>query len=203
MNPKLVPVLSLSIPVALTAGLWLRLHTEPLPSDAPSPATVAAAHAGLGDGAGGVAPSVEVAAAFDDRVRTLESHVASAPENRELRLALARLLHDGHREREAVEHYQRALEMDPGDAQVHYDLAAAWVALGELDHAEAVLRARLDAVPDDAVAMYDLGAVRANKGDTGAAAQWWRRARSATSDPALVPAIDDALQRLGDPGSRP
>jgi hypothetical protein len=62
-----------------------------------------------------------------------------------------------------------------------------------------VLSERLGAVPDDAIAMYDLGAVSANLGSPSDALSWWARARAATSDPSLVSMIDAATARLQDP----
>lgn len=195
MHAKLLPVLALVIPVALTVIFWLGTFEGPSSTSrwaqsvrgTPPPSRVRVSN----DPA-----SPSVAEAFDERVATLEAHVASAPKDREMRLALARLLHDGHREHDAVEHYREALAMDPEDARVYFDLAASYGALGDWEGAAEVLVARLKVTPNDAVAMYNLGAVHANRGDMGEAESWWRRAQAAATEDRLASSAAHALARL-------
>jgi Flp pilus assembly protein TadD len=180
--------------VALTVTLWIadrNLTSATVPPFGPIPGTP------VEDSVGGSVPTPpSLASTFEARVATLEAHVASAPEDRGLRLALARLLHDGHREREAVEHYREALAMDPEDARIYFDLAAAYGAQGDWAGAEEVLAARLEMAPSDAMAMYNLGAVQANRGDVAAAESWWRKAAAAAEDETLAASAAHALARI-------
>jgi tetratricopeptide (TPR) repeat protein len=93
--------------------------------------------------------------------------------------------------------YERAIELDPGDAQPYYDLASAHTLLADWAGARAILERRLARVPRDGVAMYNLGAVEANAGDPEAAAVWWTRARETATSADLRARLDDALSRLG------
>ena len=137
-----------------------------------------------------------MAARFAERVAALEARVAAAPGDRDALLELARLLHDGHRVRDALPRYRRAIALDPDDPGPYYDLASAHASLGALDDARAVLQERLARVPDDGVALYDLGVVEAQAGDAAAAARRWQRAREVTTDPDLRRRVEVALARL-------
>lgn len=155
-------------------------------------AAAAAAHsaAGIAAGAGSAAK------VFEARRSELAAQLAEEPERRDLLIRMARLLHDGHRAREAVSYYRRALELDDTDAQTYYDLAAVHGELGEWDRAADVLESRLDQDGGDAIALYDLAAVRANQGRYEEARDLFEQSRSATSDAELLARIAQALARL-------
>ncbi len=155
-------------------------------------AAAAAAHAAAGVTAGGG----DASKVFAERRHELGARLAEDPERRDLVLQMARLLHDGHRPREAVPFYRKAIELDGTDAQAYYDLASVHAELGEWDLAADALQSRLDRDGGDAVALYDLGAVRANQGRSDEARALFERARAATSDGALLARIAQALARL-------
>lgn len=182
----------IALALAGAATLVLRPRSEAPPSSSPADAA-ASAHA-----AGGIVTGPEVQAAFDGRVRDLEARLKAAPDDRGLVLELARLLHDGHRTREAIAHYRRAVALEPADPIAQYDLAAAHGEVGEWTEAREVLRARVAAAPGDAVALYDLGVTEVNLGDGEAAVRSWERARAAAgADAALGARIDEAIARVG------
>lgn len=156
------------------------------PSMAPAPSGARPGPAGGGD----------VAALFRERVAALEARLGDAPDDRDALLELARLLHDGHRVPDAIPYYRRARALNRKDAQVTYDLASAHAEVGEWEQAAAVLLDRLDDDPGDAVALYNLGAVRANQGRTADAVNRLTQAQGATSDGALLARISQALARL-------
>jgi cytochrome c-type biogenesis protein CcmH/NrfG len=207
----------LAWPAALTVGIALAfvLVVRASPTERAGPADedlarrAASAPGAVGVGTGGTggrmaAPGTTPTStgspleAFEARVHTLTRAIDEAPRDRELRLELARLLHDGHRPEEAVVHYRAAIELDPDEARAYYDLAAAFAELSAWDDAEAVLRRRRERAPDDAVAMYDLGAIRANRGDVAGALGWWERAEATASDPDLRRRIREAMATLRD-----
>ncbi len=86
--------------------------------------------------------------------------------------------------------------MDSLDPQGYYDLASAHAGLHEWSLAADVLRDRLDQDSSDAVALYDLGAVRANQKRFAEARVLFERARTATSDGEMLSRISQALARL-------
>lgn len=182
MSPRALNIVSASA----AALALLLLGLEAVRTRAPIPARTLP----LEDASAGMA-------AFRDRVQRLESALRASPDDRDLHLELAHLLHDGHRVDEALPHYRRALELDPADPSAAYDLAGAYGTLGRWAEAEAVLRARIERAPGDATALYDLGAVRANRGDPVGARRWWARARAATEDPEIRGRIHASEQKLG------
>jgi tetratricopeptide (TPR) repeat protein len=190
-----VPIVaSLILAVAITGVLFARRSTQAPrpPSDASD--AVARAHEAAGVRTGDVGP---VAPGFDARLAESRARLADSPDDPDRLLDLARLLHDGHRPDEAVALYRRALDMDPGRAEVQYDLAAVLAELRRWPEATEVLEARLAQAPDDVVALYDLGAIRANAGDPEGARGWFERARSAATDTTLRRRAEQALERLG------
>lgn len=193
MIARVVAPLMLVTAVGLTV-LGFVARRRPVSGSPASPSDAVAAHAAAGVR---TVAAGDLATSFTQRVRALEDHLESAPDNRAVHLELARLLHDGHRTREAIPHYVRAVALDPDEPQAYFDLAAAHGELGEWERAGSVLEERLARAPDDAVAMYDLGAVLANRGDARGAREWWARARVATDDDALRKQIDEASDRLG------
>lgn len=140
--------------------------------------------------------SASVAPLFQARVEELEARVAAEPENGTALLELARLLHDGHRAADAVPYYRRARALRRDDAQVIFDLASAHAEMGDWEAAASALLERLDDDPGDAVALYNLGAVRANQGRNEEADRLLVQAQGATSDGALLARISKALARL-------
>lgn len=155
-------------------------------------AATAAAHAAAGI-AGGDGSATAV---FQQRLTALEGRLAQEPRRRDLVVEMARLLHDGHRARDAVPYYRKAIEMDPADPYAYYDLASLHGELGEWDDAADVLQDRLDRDVSDAVALYDLGAVRANQGRDVEARGLLMRAQEGTTDGELLARISQALARL-------
>ncbi|HSG08046.1 MAG TPA: tetratricopeptide repeat protein [Longimicrobiales bacterium] len=190
--------------LGVVAATLAFLRAQPSPAAGPVAAPVGrsgapadAAHdaAGVRPGGGGG----DVAARFQQQVDALREQLAASPSDRLLVLRLAQLLHDGHRVPDAVPLYRRAMELDPSDPQPYYDLAAAHAGLGDWDAAGAVLEERLAREPGDAVALYDLGVVRANQGRTEEAQVRLQQALDASSDGALRARISEALARLKGP----
>jgi tetratricopeptide (TPR) repeat protein len=152
-----------------------------------------AAHAAAGVSTTGLST---VQTAFHQEVESLRARVRADPNNIQLLLGLARLLHDGHLASEAIAYYRAAIRLDPSLAQPYYDLAAAYAETNDWAGASRVLRERLLIDPQDAVAMYDLGATLANQGETGAAREWWTRVSRAASDPNLRSRSEQSLEQL-------
>ena len=65
---------------------------------------------------------------------------------------------------EAVAHYRRALEINPDNAGVHYNLAVVLAGRGEVDEAVAHYEKALEINPNYMEAHHNLGAVLFGRG---------------------------------------
>jgi protein O-GlcNAc transferase len=92
---------------------------------------------------------------------------------------------------QAVEHIERALQLEPGRADYHSNLGQAYAAAGRAEDAERAYRAALALEPDYAVAHSNLGASLHGRGQLREAEQSYRRAV------ALQPALATAQNNLG------
>ncbi|MBT3326481.1 MAG: tetratricopeptide repeat protein [Gemmatimonadales bacterium] len=201
-KPESPAIARVGLSVALVVGMaisgLLFLRARPTVAT-PEPVALAAAQAQAAHESAGVdlgADRRDVNAVLSARVAALEARVAEAPEEPALLAELARLLHDGHREEQAIAWYQRAMTADPSDTSLLFDLAAVHVGLGDWESAASILEARLASVREDATTLYNLGAVRANQGRTADAIRHFEAAGEATTDPDLGARVANALARL-------
>ena len=70
---------------------------------------------------------------------------------------LGHALLEQRRLNEAVDHFQCAVQINPGFAEAHYNLGVGWFRLGRLDEALSEFRKALDLKPTYAEAHYNLG----------------------------------------------
>lgn len=91
-------------------------------------------------------------------------------------LNLGRSLDSAGRTAEAIESYQRALELDPRMAQAHANLVGSFGRTGEIDQAGEHYAAALALNPDLEELHNNWGVVRAASGDSAAAAAAFRKA---------------------------
>ena len=76
-------------------------------------------------------PSIDAAAI----IKTLQEQAAKDPQDPEPRLKLANHFYDQHQYPQAVEWYQKALELDPKNANAHTDLGTTYFYLGRAQDA--------------------------------------------------------------------
>ncbi len=145
-------------------------------------------------GPGPVAPS------FHQETEALRARLADAPADTAALRRLATLLQDAHQPAEAAQYWRRLLAISPDDRQAWLDLAHSAAATGDWRGAEDATRSLLERYPGDFYAMYNLGAIRANAGDTSAAREWWDRVAEQKEDPALADRAEESLVRLGATG---
>ncbi len=77
---------------------------------------------------------------------------------------------------EAVEHYERALQLKPDEAEIHCGLGAALARQGKLAEAIGQYQQALQIRPDDALARYDYGGALASQGKASEAVEQYERA---------------------------
>jgi len=92
--------------------------------------------------------------------------------------ALARA---GHYE-EAIDAYQRAVQLNPTDPEVYNDLGNAYFATMQLDRARDLYRKTLELAPDHAWAMNNLGYTYFAAKEYETAVQWFQRALTREPD---------------------
>ena len=101
---------------------------------------------------------------------------------------------------EAINQFQKALKIDPNDADAAYNLGNALAQQGNLEAAGEQLELALQIKPDNAMAAYDLGNVRAKQGRLGEAVDQFQRALN--SDPGLARARYNLGQVFSKQGKR-
>jgi tetratricopeptide (TPR) repeat protein len=83
--------------------------------------------------------------------------VARDPASFAARLVLAMVCQKSHEPEEAIQHYEEALRLRPGDAEAHDMRGATYQQLGRLEDALADYERALAAAPDNATARFHLG----------------------------------------------
>ncbi len=136
-----------------------------------------------------------VSHAFRVRMARLTNRLDAAPDDTTALLEMATLLQDAHRPDSAAVLYERYVRLHPANRQAWLDLANNYAEVGRWDRAEEATRRLLEHYPEDPAAMFNLGAIAANRGDVTAASKWWTRVRQA-SDPTLSAMADEALVRI-------
>ena len=123
---------------------------------------------------GGPAPEIE---------RLYREALAVQPALAEVRVNLGRFLEAQGRPGEAVTQYQAAADEQPWLAAAHYNLGTALLRFGEPpEQAAEHLEAAIELEPDHADALVNLGVVRVQAGDLGAAGALFQRAADAAPD---------------------
>ena len=150
---------------------------KPAATAAPSemPASGAASQSTTGAGMPGLPeghPPIDTAAI----VKQLQEMAAQNPKDPDVRLKLANFLYDQRQYSQAIEWYQRALELDPKNVNAHTDLGTAYFYLGRSQDALAEYRKSLQLDPKHEATLLNTIVVNL-KGthDLAAAQQAWDR----------------------------
>ena len=106
----------------------------------------------------------------------LYGSVAGLAEDARHFLNLGRSLDSEGRAAEAIEAYQRSLELDPGMAQAHANLVGSFGRTGQIDQAEEHYAKALALNPNLVELHNNWGVVQVSRGDPAAAAAAFRRA---------------------------
>jgi serine/threonine-protein kinase len=123
------------------------------------------------------------------------------PDHPSLHLAQGKALYEKHDLDGAIACYQKALDLDPKNAQAHNNLGAALYAKGDLDGAIACWKKALGLAPKYAYAHSNLGTALKDKGDLGGAIACYQKALGL--DPKKAYAhnnLGNALMAKGDLG---
>lgn len=93
---------------------------------------------------------------WKDDITAWKHAVEVTPENAFSEYNLGRFLHENHKDDEAVIHYTKAVQIDPGRYDGYNNLAIIYMDRGNYDDAEAALQSALRAKPDFAKAYYNM-----------------------------------------------
>jgi len=96
---------------------------------------------------------------MDDAILELEGIVAANPRELQARLLLSRLLDGMQQTDEALQLLQDALELDPYNARIHYEIGSLYIELDDLDKARSALRTSLDIEPQQPNAYLELAKI--------------------------------------------
>jgi len=117
----------------------------------------------------------------------LWQHVASLyPDCRTARLNLGTLFLGAHQPEQAKAQFERALENQPDDAEIHANLGQALSQLGQGEAAKTAFGRALDLNPTDDVALVGLGVLLAKQGKADEAAKYLQTALEAAPNNALA-----------------
>ena len=97
-------------------------------------------------------PSIDAAAI----IKTLQEQAAKDPKDPEPRVKLANYFYDQHQYPQAVEWYQKALELDPKNGSARTDLGTAYFYSGRAQDALRVYRKTLQIDPKHEPTMFNL-----------------------------------------------
>ena len=137
-----------------------------------------------------------VSHSFRVELADLRAHLDANPGDTAALARTALLLHGGHEAEAAIEYYERYLAEGGARRDVLLGMAGACADAKRWEAAELAMVALLDTSPDDAEAMYNLGAVHANRGNYETARSWWERVRDLGQDPTLAARAATSLERL-------
>ena len=199
-------IIIISVALMVVAGAVVLVSStkgpgEPMPST--SELAVGAGRTGTAPGSPSASPSGDnVNRGYYQQIRTFESRLEENAGDTTAMRSLGRLLQDAHQNEDAVRWYRRYLELNPASNQVRIDLGSALAASGNWTGAEEAMESLLERHPDDARALYNLGAIAANRGDAATARTFWNRALELGLEPDLEETVASSLTRLDAHSSR-
>ncbi|MBE3587329.1 MAG: tetratricopeptide repeat protein [Thermoanaerobacteraceae bacterium] len=111
-------------------------------------------------------PAGTVPPAPDQLIADLESRAKANPNDAAIAAQLARAYQDAGKIEQAVQAYQKALQLDPSSSEIRVNLALDQFLLGQYDQAADNLKEEISRNPGNALAHYYYGQVLAlGKGD--------------------------------------
>jgi tetratricopeptide (TPR) repeat protein len=121
-------------------------------------------------------------------IKQLQDMAAQNPKDAEVRLKLANYLYDQHQFQQAIEWYQRSLELDPKNVSARTDLGTAYFYVGRPQDALREYRKSLEINPHHEPTLLNMVVVNLEGTHdlTAAQAAWDRLNRLNPSNPALA-----------------
>ena len=140
--------------------------------------------------------SNNVSAEFKHKMEMLKKAVEENPSDTTILLKYADLLAESHKQKEAIDYYQKILSINPKRTDVLFSLSFIFYTLGDLNKAEVETNKILAIDPGEINAKYNLGAIAATKGDKEKAREIWKTlAEKYPEDPIGIKA-KNSLEKL-------
>jgi cytochrome c-type biogenesis protein CcmH/NrfG len=167
------------------------------------------AMAAAGGGGGAAPPDAEgdalppgrrpiaVPEAYRDQLSGLWSTLEQHPHDTGALLRMGRLMQDVGEPAEAAGYYERYLQLLPESKAVWLRLANTYGAASDWNRSADASFRMMERFPNDAAAMYSLGAALANQGRYDDARGWWEKVLLA-DDPVLMGRALRALEQLSE-----
>ncbi|UCH66635.1 MAG: tetratricopeptide repeat protein [Ignavibacterium sp.] len=122
----------------------------------------------------GEQPSKEnVSEEFRNRVDKLKSAIEENPNDTTSLKQYADLLTAAHMSEEAIEYYNRILQIDPERIDILFSVSFLYYSRGDIKNAKESTTKILILDPDNVNALYNLGAISAKNGETEKAREIW------------------------------
>lgn len=113
--------------------------------------------------AANVQPDVTV----EEQIADLEAKLKDDAKNIKLLSQLAGLYRNSGQNQKSIDTYLKAIEIKPGDGELHKELGVTYFFIGDYDKATAQVQEALKIKPSDAYAHYYLGQFYAYRSDDG------------------------------------
>lgn len=110
-----------------------------------------------------------------EKIEHLKSVVARNPDDARTAFELAKMLQDGHNMPEAVKYYEVGLKSDKHNIAARIDYSLCLYQTGKHREAMAQNRAVLRDDPANPQALYNLGAIYANRAQSDSARYYWSK----------------------------
>ena len=153
--------------LGVALGYLFRGSASPAPQSATSASPAA-------DNAGAAAAQQQQKEALDQAVAPLLATLQSNPGDFDTIVKVANLYYDGQQYPDAIKYYERAVKLQPQNADILTDYGTSYWYTGDADKAIAEFQAALKYQPGRASTLFNLGIVRwQGKNDPKGAVQAW------------------------------
>jgi len=136
---------------------------------------------------------------FRNELAALKQQLAATPDDLTVLGRLAVMHRSAHQPEQAAAYYERYLAIEPANRQMRLDLAQCYAAMQRWDAALDASLSLLEINPEDPVAMYNIGAIHANRGDFSEARKWWEKVRRQLIDEQLAAKARESLASISSP----
>jgi cytochrome c-type biogenesis protein CcmH/NrfG len=148
------------------------------------------------------APSKEnVSKQVQERIDHLKAVVVKKPSDARSALELARTLQDGHDLQGAAKYYELGLKADPRNVQARVDYSLCLYQSGKEQEAFTQNKIVLKQDASNAHALYNLGAIYANRGLGDSARYYWKHLISSHPHEDLAQKAEQNLKQLAGKGA--
>ncbi|MFC1475687.1 tetratricopeptide repeat protein [Candidatus Zixiibacteriota bacterium] len=131
------------------------------------------------------------------QIEHLQQLAENDPDNPELLAALGNVYYDAGMAERAVDYYDRALALEPGNINVLVDKATMLRLLGRAEEAVQILTQIVAGAPDHEQALFNLGVIYlSDLSDTSSAIEAWKTFLETNPNAEHAAAVRQEVQRL-------